>query len=597
MDTNKLVEPSKSPLRLKGLSLQQRLPLLICVLLLIIMVTFSLISYQGVKNAALKSGGERLLSLTSQLGTMFSKSMQNHLTATRTAADQPSVKKFLTSNGAEQKDSALMVLQKIRQDSISVLVALLNTNYHPVLRSGKDSIESKVNFDSILVALAAHRDTAIGKIYVAKDSMYYTIIAPVTDNKQITGYIIRWRQLSATRQTIEQLSQLLGTKAVLYIGNADGSLWTNMIKTVPHYSLDTGQLNKLIEHTQAGGKRFITAAKSIANTPWLVSVEFSRQIILESANRFLKWMIIAGIILLIIGIFIAWIMSRNIIKPLNKLTAFASGIAGGNYSAAEGIERRDEVGKLARAFNVMAEQVSEARQRLEQKIVETGEMNEQLRNLTAHLQNIREEERIHIAREMHDELGQLLTAFKMDISWLDKKMADMNNTTIRDKLEDMSKLIDDSVIFVRKLASELRPSMLDDFGLIPALEWHSEEFEKRFNIKVEFHSTAKELKTSPVIATGLFRMYQESLTNVARHAEATKVSATLQATKEDVCLSIHDDGKGFDINGNDQKKTLGLLGMKERAVMIGGKLEIISAAGKGTSVVITVPLRMTPEIS
>lgn len=584
------METSKNPIRLKGLSLQQRLPLLICVLLLIIMVTFTLISYQGVKNAALRSGRERLLSLTSQLSTMFSQSMQNLLTATRTVGNQSFIKRFLKSNGAEQRDSALIMLKKIREDSTTVLVDLLNTNYQTVLRSEKDSIAEKVNFDSLLSVLATHRDTAIGKICVIRDSMYYPVIAAIADNKEKIGYLVRWRWLSATPQTIEQLSQLLGTRAALYIGNMDGSLWTDMIKPVPHYVLDTAQLNKPVEHIVAGGKRFITAAKSITNTPWLVSVEFSRQLILESANRFLKWMIIAGIVLLGIGILIAWIMSRNIIQPLNKLTAAASGIAAGNYSSTAGVERRDEVGKLARAFNAMIEQVSEARYGLEQKIVESGQMNEQLRQLTAHLQNIREEERIHIAREMHDELGQLLTAFKMDISWLDKKMADTDNIAIKEKLADMIKLIDDSVIFVRKLASELRPSMLDDFGLIPALEWHSEEFKKRFDIKVDFQSDTRELKTSPVIATGLFRMYQESLTNVARHAEATKVSATLQTTKDRVCLSIQDDGKGFSLTNGDPGKTLGLLGMKERAAMIGGKLEINSAPGKGTSIVITVPL-------
>ncbi|MGZ8551934.1 MAG: sensor histidine kinase [Chitinophagaceae bacterium] len=590
METTKLVETSTNPIRLKGLSLQQRLPLLICVLLLMIMVTFTLISYQGVKNAALTSGRERLLSLSSQLSTRFSQSMQNLLTATRTVGNQSSVKRFLKSKGEEQKDSALMMLKKIQEDSTSVLVDLLNTNYQTVLRSEKDSIAKKVNFDSLKSILAIHRDTAIGKIYVIRDSMYYPVIAAITDNKQKIGYIVRWRRLSATQQTIEQLSQLLGTSAALYIGNADGSLWTDMIKPVPHYVLDTAQLNKPVEHTTAAGKRFITAAKSVTNTPWLVSVEFPRQLILESANRLLKWMIFAGIVLLVIGILIAWIMSRNIIQPLNQLTAAASGIAAGNYSPTAGVERRDEVGKLARAFNAMIGQVSEARSGLEQKIVESGQMNEQLRQLTAHLQNIREEERIHIAREMHDELGQLLTAFKMDISWLDKRTADTDNIAIKEKLADMNKLIDDSVIFVRKLASELRPSMLDDFGLIPALEWHSEEFNKRFDIKVDFHSDTRELKTSPVIATGLFRMYQESLTNVARHAEATKVSATLQTTKDRVCLSVQDDGKGFSLINGDPGKTLGLLGMRERAAMIGGKLEINSAPGKGTYVVVTVPL-------
>ena len=481
-------------------------------------------------------------------------------------------------------------MQKIeQQDPTSVSTALLNTAYRPLVSPGYDSAGNKVKFDSLLLILAVKRDTGIGKIYVLRDSMYYPVIVAVMDNKKTVGYLVRWRLLTATKQTIEQLSQLMGTNAALYIGNADGSLWTDMIKPVEHYTVKKEQYNKPVEYGGTSGKRNITATRLIGNTPWLVSVEFSRQLILESANRFLKWMIIAGLILLVIGIFIAWIMSRNIIQPLNKLTVATAGIAEGNYTGTAGMERRDEVGKLARAFNVMNEQVNEARQRLEQKVIESGQMNEQLRDLTAHLQNIREEERIHIAREMHDELGQLLTAFKMDISWLDKKLSGTDAAT-RQKLADMTLLIDNSVSFVRNLASELRPSMLDDFGLIPALEWHSEEFGKRFNIAIEFTANVKEIKTTAEMGTGLFRMYQETLTNVARHANASKVSAALDVAGDHLRLSIHDNGKGFNTSGDNKKKTLGLLGMKERAAMIGGSLEINSAPGKGTSVIITVPL-------
>jgi signal transduction histidine kinase len=436
--------------------------------------------------------------------------------------------------------------------------------------------------------LSARRDTAIGKIYAIRDSMYYPVVRRITTNKQVSGYLLRWRILSTSPKTIEQLSALMGAKAALYIGNEDGSLWTDMIKPVSFYPMNSLQINKAVEQTTTDGKRNLTTVSKINNTPWLVSVEFARQTLLASANRFLRWMIIGGLILLAIGILLAWIMSRNIIRPLNRLTEATSGIAAGNYIPTEGANRRDEVGKLARAFNTMIEQVREARQGLEQKIVESGEMNEQLRNLTAHLQNIREEERIHIAREMHDELGQLLTAFNMDISWLQKRLRPENGDAIFQKLDDMSKLIDDSVVFVRKIASELRPSVLDDFGLIPALEWHSEEFQKRFHIDVEFQTNTKELKTSSLIATGLFRMYQESLTNVARHSNANKVFTRLEVINNMINLSISDNGKGFDIHATDQKKTLGLLGMKERAAMIAGNIRIESAPGKGTTVVITV---------
>jgi signal transduction histidine kinase len=127
-------------------------------------------------------------------------------------------------------------------------------------------------------------------------------------------------------------------------------------------------------------------------------------------------------------------------------------------------------------------------------------------------------------------------------------------------------------------------------GLVPALEWHSKEFESRFNISVNFHSTIETLQASPLIATGLFRMYQESLTNVARHSGATNVEALLENTNGRIKLSICDDGKGFNMEGTKGRKTLGLLGMRERAIMIGGELEIVSEPGKGTKVVVIVPV-------
>lgn len=585
-----LVETSNSYLRLRGLSLQQRLPLLICILLLSLMVLFSWISFQGVKNAAMDSGKERLLSLTTQFSTMFSQSMQLLFNSTRTQANHPNIKKFI-SNPAMPGDSASHVLERIRQDSTSISVDLLDKDYQLLLRSSKDSIHRHVNFDSLLQVISIRRDTAIGKIFSIRDSIYYPVIAPVMNNKAIIGYLVRWRLLSTNPRSIEQLSQLIGTNAAIYIGNEDGSLWTNMVKAIPYYPIDSNRINTPVEHKTETGKKIVTAMNRIPGTQWVVSVEFSQENILQSANRFLRWMIIGGMILLAIGILLAWIMSRNIIRPLNRLTEATSGIASGAHIQIEGTERRDEVGKLARAFNIMNEQVREARLRLEQKIVETGEMNVQLRNLTAHLQDIREEERIHIAREMHDELGQLLTAFKMDISWLKKRFRDNPDVNIVQKLDDMSKLTDDAVVFVRKIASELRPSVLDDFGLVPALEWHSEEFQKRFNIEVDFTSGFKEVKTSAIIATGLFRMYQESLTNVARHADASKVTAQLRVINDKLTLSITDNGKGFDISKSDQHKTLGLLGMKERAAMMGGTLDVKSEPGRGTAVIISVPFQ------
>jgi signal transduction histidine kinase len=574
---------------LRGLSIQQRVPLLICILLICAMVTFSWISYIGVKKASMKSGYDRLNTLTDQLSTMLSQSMQNNITTTRTAASTPEIKQCLLTLEPHTCTDALVQLDKIRHDTTTVMVQLLDVRLREILHSSRKAIETRVNFDSLNSFHAAKDTGAIGKIYPFKDSMYYATTIPVTDNKATIGYIVKWRSINSTPDALERLSQLLGAKAKLYLANVDRSLWTDMVKPISNPIPEKADFrSNTYEYSHGKGNSVIAAEKPIRNTPWLILIEFSEKTVLEPATTYLQWIILIASILVGIGIFITWILSRNITRPLNKLTEAASIIASGNDSPAVAIHRRDEVGKLARAFNAMTIQVRNAKTDLEQKVVEGEQMTEQLRNLSAHLQNIREQERIHIAREMHDELGQLLTGFKMDVSWLRKRYA-TDNPDIKEKLTEMESLVNDAVSFVRKIAAELRPSILDDLGLIPALEWQSREFQKRYGIQVDFTSKVQDLQTSGLVATGLFRMYQESLTNVARHSEASEVESVLQTTATHITLTITDNGKGFDINGTGERKTLGLLGMKERAFMIGGKLDIISKPGEGTTVSIKVP--------
>jgi PAS domain S-box-containing protein len=214
---------------------------------------------------------------------------------------------------------------------------------------------------------------------------------------------------------------------------------------------------------------------------------------------------------------------------------------------------------------------------------------EDIRRLASHLEKVREEERINIAREIHDELGQQLTVLKMDISWLSKKLTD-NDPGIRQKIQELLKVIDHTVNTVRRISTELRPSILDDLGLVAALEWQSQEFKNHSGIKTKFVSKVDEVKIPVSVATTLFRIFQESLTNVARHAGATSVEAVLSMEKEKIRMTITDDGKGFYTDRIENKKTLGILGMRERATLMGGEYKIISTPGKGTQIQVTVPV-------
>lgn len=220
---------------------------------------------------------------------------------------------------------------------------------------------------------------------------------------------------------------------------------------------------------------------------------------------------------------------------------------------------------------------------------EIKQTSEKLRELTAHLLNIREEERKRIGREIHDELGQQLTAIKMDVSWIDKKTPD-DTVLIKNKLKNIITLLDGSNQSIRRILSELRPGILDDYGLIEALEWQNRQFTSHTGIPVDFVSTERELKLPEPLATCIFRVYQEAFTNITRYAGATKVTALLAIKKGIITVSIEDNGKGFETNMATGKKSFGILGMKERVLAQGGNFELLSTLGKGTKMIIRLPL-------
>jgi len=222
-------------------------------------------------------------------------------------------------------------------------------------------------------------------------------------------------------------------------------------------------------------------------------------------------------------------------------------------------------------------------------ISEKSKYQRELKELSIHIQKIREEERTRIAREIHDELGQQLTGLKMDISWINKKMIN-DKPDVIEKIKNALVLIDDTFKSIRRISTQLRPSILDDLGLISAMEWQTDEFQKRFNIPSSFISNVAIVNLHADKITAIFRIYQESLTNILRHSKATKVITSITLENNNIMLKISDNGIGFNETEIKNKKTLGLLGMKERAMMHGGHYQIISKANEGTIVLLEIPL-------
>jgi PAS domain S-box-containing protein len=218
----------------------------------------------------------------------------------------------------------------------------------------------------------------------------------------------------------------------------------------------------------------------------------------------------------------------------------------------------------------------------------------QLRALAARLQSLREKERADLARELHDVLGQGLTALKIEVSWLSKMLPDTADEGVRAAMVERFKaaieLLDETLTSVKNLSTELRPRVLDTFGLSAAVEWQCTEFERRTRVRCECRLPDDEIPLNPEGATALFRILQETLTNTARHSRATKVRVGLAVDKGYVRLSVRDNGRGVTEGEIAAPDSLGLLGMRERAVLLGGDIAIEGESGKGTRVTARIPL-------
>ncbi len=243
----------------------------------------------------------------------------------------------------------------------------------------------------------------------------------------------------------------------------------------------------------------------------------------------------------------------------------------------------------------LEERVTRRTAELQAAITQLENSRAQLLNLDQHEQVRREEDRARIARAVHDELGQALTGLKMDLAWLQKHTGPKQRDLLQ-KFRDMSDLVDTTIQGVRRIATELRPGMLDDLGLVPAMEWQLQEFQKRSEIRCGFTSSLQEVALNPEETIVLFRILQETLTNVVRHASATQVEVSLDEEQGYVRLRVQDNGRGITESEKNGSKSFGLLGMRERVKLRSGDFHIHGTPGQGTTVVIKLPLIKGQEV-
>lgn len=344
---------------------------------------FGTISYMGIRQASMAIGQQRLESLTEQLSGMFQQSAHNLTTHAGVIANSGDIVDYLEADPVRRPFSGkpAEVFQKLLADTLTAWVELRDWQGRQLLWQGRSGPASpgqsfsgqetgkKPAMPDAIQDIIKNKtgSNIVGNLYHFRDSLYYPIIAIAAKDGKTLGYLLSWRVVRNTSKTVTQFSQLLGSKAALYVGNSDGSLWTDVAEPVPAPAVATNSLRKTIHYHRAG-ENVIAYATPIPGTRWTVAVELSQALILEAASRFLYWLIGIGVFLILTGSLIAWLISRNFTRPLDRLMHAAAAIEAGDYSSPVDANRRDELGRLAKSFNSMAIKVHHTQDELEHKV-------------------------------------------------------------------------------------------------------------------------------------------------------------------------------------------------------------------------------------
>lgn len=354
---------------------------------------------------------------------------------------------------------------------------------------------------------------------------------------------------------------------------------------------------RMLEIRGAAVRRYFVAAPLEEAPGLFVAVGLPYDRVLRQANSaFYRTLMGLGILALftIAAVFIA--AELGVLRGVRSLARTAQRFGAGELSARARLPRgHNEFASLATAFNTMADSLA-ARHR------EALDAQARLRALASRLHVAREAEAARISRELHDEIGQVLTSLKIDLSRLKSDCPPSEPerpcaAVLREDVDTMNQRIATALDFVRRISSELRPGVLDKLGLTAALEWLARETESHSDLVVQVEADDVDSTPDELISVTLFRIAQEALTNVVRHAQARIVEIHLTTTAEGTVLEILDDGEGIPMDSIDSSESLGIIGMRERAMLINGGLSIRGVSGQGTTVSVTVPLQPAREVA
>ena len=368
-------------------TIKYRLPFLIGTLLFVVIAACSWASYRSVKASAQEVGRERLQNLTQQLSGMLQQSANTLMTKTAAVANDPAIRTFIKSPATASRDDVQKVLQQFLApgDANSLGVELWNRESGLIFSAPETRTVSLGDLATEFQQCASEPFKTVGAIRRVKDTVGFPAVAAVkTENGNVIGYLVRWRRMTTTPESRQQMNKLLGSNATFYLGNSANDLWTDLEKIVAKPAIDLARLGDVSSYERSD--QVLGLARPIAGTPWSVLIEFPEDVVQRPANSFLKRISVIGLVVFVIGVFGAFVLSRNITKPLHELTQTATAISQGDDSRVVQVQRQDELGQLANAFNAMVVKVRESQSELERKVhertLQLEEANRQLENLS-----------------------------------------------------------------------------------------------------------------------------------------------------------------------------------------------------------------------
>ena len=539
--------PRPARLTLPRLSIKQRLPLLIGTLLLGVVVASTWASYDGVKRSALEVGHERLERLTQQLATMFQQSANSLANKTFTAANDPAIQAYLRSPKTSSRSGVVTVLQPFlsTQDPSCLRVELWDANRLRVLALPEGSSEIAADLETEFNLSAADPSfSAVGAFRVLTDSLAHPVVAAViSDSERPVGYLVRWRRISATPEARQKFVDLIGAGADLYMGNSQGDIWTDLVSMVPKPPVDIRLVAGATHYSREGKSSVAALARPIGGTPWFVLVEFSDEGIVAQANRFLRRMVVIGLVLLAIGVASAWALSRSITRPLHALTDAASAIAGGDYSRLVEVRTHDEVGALAGAFNTMAVRVRDSERELEQKVQQrTAQLEAANKELESFSYSVSHDLRAPL-RHIHG-FTDLLE--KNASSTLDEKCRRYLRT-ISESAKQMGRLVDDLLAFSRMGRAEMRTTRVSLERLVDEVlrDLRTETDGRVINWE---SGSLPEVQGDPaMLRLALMNFMSNALKYTRTRTEAHIEVGTTNGHPNETVVFIRDNGVGFDM--------------------------------------------------